>query len=264
MPHHLDDGLLDDLVAVGEPAVVDRAVPHARIEVAEKLGHGVGVLPGDERRKGHVHVELGQRRGQRVVDLGRILHVQTEAPADVVVVEPLVRTDLFQDPAERLLLPLAGNRFETPGLGAVLGFGEVDAAHVIEHVVHVTRILFGDLVVECLAVLGRGIVGDPLVEMRRDILQVLDTVLAGFQRVVAQILLQGRGIVTAGHLLLAVAVHGIAGLLVHPRFERLGLLAGALVARQVRVEPLDDVVIVLAQLGRASASRPCRSAAPRS
>ena len=202
---HLDDDLLDDLVAVGEPAVVDALSPHARIEVAEKLGHGGGVASGDERQKGQRSCRAWSSVAASALLIQGEYFMFGPAPANVVVVEPLVRTDLVLGPSGAT--PSSrwrGNRFETPGPGAILGSGEVDTAHVVEHVVYVTRILFGDSGHFLRCLLGRGIDGsDPLVEMRQRC--GCDTVLAGFQRVCLINRPSRPRIVTAAHLLLAPA-----------------------------------------------------------
>ena len=85
--------------------------------------------------------------------------------------------------------------------------------------------------------------------MGQDVFQVLRAVFGGFDRIVAEVFLDGARIVTLDHLLAAVAEPGIAGLLVDPLLKGLGLFFGILGIDGL-VGVLNEEIVVDTQIGR--------------
>ena len=101
---------------------------------------------------------------------------------------------------------------------------EVDARHVGIDVVHVADGLREDFVVKFFFATGVVFVGYPMVEMREDVAQVGHPVVGGANGVVAQILFNGRGVVSGRRLLQTIAIERVALVLGHKAAQVLSIV----------------------------------------
>ncbi|CCZ96202.1 unknown [Alistipes sp. CAG:53] len=167
--------------------------------------------------------------------------------------EPCRVLHLRKHPFQRCALQLLrdGNGLRTARRVAV-HVREVDAAHVEHHGVHVARELSGRGLVKLRADFQVGVllVGDPLLHVREDVFEVADAVVAGLDVVVAEVLLDGGGVVAGDHLLAAVTVDRVADLLVDPSADGLLLVEHVLLVGQRRVGVFDDVVVIGSEVRR--------------
>ena len=115
-------------------------------------------------------------------------------------------------------LLLTGKRNVTFGRSPFLDRVEIDATYLAENVVHVTEILRDELGVEGVAILVEIIIGDPFGNVRKNVFQVFNAVIAGFDGIIAEIFSKGARVVHAHKLLTAVAVERVSGFFVDPLF----------------------------------------------
>ena len=145
------------------------------------------------RREDHVLVGVVEFQSRVILEDRRKLDTQREPVGQVAVGNPVALLELLQYPLQ------AG--------GARLYLGQVNAADVEHHGADIAVVLLGQLFVTGGAQRGVGVrcIGHPLVEMGQDVFQVLRAVFGGFDRIVAEVFLDGARIVTLDHLLAAVA-----------------------------------------------------------
>ena len=117
------------------------------------------------------------------------------------------------------------------------------------HIVDVAVVLVRQLKVEIIPVCEIAVIGtDPPVHLRKDVLEVLDTVVAGLDRVISKILRPRARIIRAiagtGHLLRSVAVKRITGLGLDDLTGDLSLLPDVLGPDHRGVQPFDGIFII--------------------